>query len=162
MGQRKPDIGYLPTLPEAVDAMLALAKVTSDDIIYDLGCGDGRVVIAAAQQCGARGVGIDIDPERIREAKENALKAGVSDRVQFRQQDLFEADFSSATVVFLYLLPHLNLKLRPQLFRQLVPGTHVVSLDFDMAEWKPSGNLKINSPEECTLYYWVIPEKLPF
>lgn len=157
MGQRKPDIGYIPTEQEVVKAMLSLAKVTSSDILYDLGSGDGRVAIAAAQYWGARSVGIDIDPERIREATENALLAGVSDRVEFQQKDLFESDFSEATVVFLYLLPHLNLKLRPELFRQLKPGTRIVSLDFDMGDWKPMQTLQIKTPEEYTLYYWVIP-----
>lgn len=161
MPQRKPDIGYIPTSQEAVGAMLTLAGVTEDDILYDLGSGDGRIAIAAAQQFGTRGVGIDIDPERIREANENAQTAGVSDRVEFRQQDLFESDFSDATVVILYLLPHLNLRLRPELFRQLKPGTRVVSHDFDMGYWKPDQVMQIQMPEESTLYYWVIPEKIP-
>lgn len=161
MRQRKPDIGYIPTEPELVRAMLILASVTSSDVVYDLGSGDGRLAIAAAQQCGARGVGIDIDPDRIREANENALKAGVSDRVKFRQEDLFNSDFSEATVVFLYLLPHLNLKLRPQLFHQLKPGTRVVSHDFDMGDWKPDRTQKMILPEESTLYYWVIPKEMP-
>ena len=161
MPQRKPDIGYIPTSQEIVGAMLTLAGVTEDDILYDLGSGDGRIAIAAAQQFGTRGVGIDIDPERIREANENAQTAGVSDRVEFRQQDLFESDFSDATVVILYLLPHLNLRLRPELFRQLKPGTRVVSHDFDMGDWKPELVIQIQMPEESTLYYWVIPDKIP-
>lgn len=161
MRQGKPDIGYIPTEPELVRAMLILASVTSSDVVYDLGSGDGRLVIAASQDFGARGVGIDIDAERIREANENALKAGVSDRVKFRQEDLFNSDFSEATVVFLYLLPHLNLKLRPKLFHQLKPGTRVVSHDFDMGEWKPAQTQKIILPEESTLYYWVIPTDQP-
>jgi len=161
MPQRKPDIGYLPTSQEVVEAMFTLAKVTCDDILYDLGSGDGRIAIAAAQQFGTRAVGIDIDPERIREANENAQRSGVSDRVEFRQQDLFESDFSEATVVILYLLPHLNLKLRPELFRQLTPGARVVSHDFDMGDWKPEQVMQIQTPEESTIYYWVIPKKLP-
>jgi ribosomal protein L11 methylase PrmA len=161
MPQRKPDIGYIPTSQEIVEAMLTLAGVSEDDILYDLGSGDGRVVIAAAQQFGSRGVGIDIDPERIREANENAQTAGVSDRVQFRQQDLFESDFSEATVVILYLLPHLNLRLRPELFRQLRPGASVVSHDFDMGDWKPDHAMQIQMQEESTLYYWVIPGEIP-
>ncbi len=136
--------------------MLALAAVTADDILYDLGSGDGRIAIAAAQQ-GTRSVGIDIDPERIREANENALRASVSNRVAFRQQDLFKGDFSEATVVILYLLPHLNLRLRPELFRQLKPGTRLVSRDFDMGDWQPERQIQIQTPEECHLYYWVIP-----
>jgi cyclopropane fatty-acyl-phospholipid synthase-like methyltransferase len=161
MPQRKPDIGYIPTPPEVVEAMLTLARVTSDDILYDLGCGDGRIVIAAAQEFGTRGVGIDIDPERIREANKNARQAQVSSCVEFRQQDLFESDFSEATIVILYLLPHLNLKLRPKLFRQLKPGTRVVSHDFDMSEWKPERVMQLQTFEESTLYYWVIPEAIP-
>lgn len=163
MNHLKPDIGYIPTALELVNAMLILANVTSKDILYDLGSGDGRVAIAAAQQCGARGVGIDIDPERIRIANENAVLAGVSDRVEFRQQNLFESDFSEATVIFLYLLPHLNLKLVPQLFCQLKPGTRIVSHDFDIGNWKPDRTIQMISSEdeESTLYYWVMPEEIP-
>ncbi len=157
MPQRKPDIGYLPTSHKVVEAMLTLTGVSDNDILYDLGSGDGRIAIAAAQQFGTRSVGIDIDPERIRQANENAQRAGVSDLVEFRQQDLFESDFSEATVVILYLLPHLNLRLRPELFRQLKPGTRVVSHDFDMGDWKPDRVMQIQTKEESTLYYWVIP-----
>jgi len=160
MPQRKPDIGYIPSPPEVVAAMLTLAEVTSEDILYDLGSGDGRIAIAAAQR-GSRSVGIDIDPERIWEANENALKASVRNRVVFRQQDLFESNFGEATVVVLYLLPQLNLRLRPKLFHQLRPGTRIVSRDFDMGDWKPERRVLIQLPEECTLYYWVIPGKLP-
>ena len=159
LNNNRPDIGYLPTLPEQVEVSLKLAEVTSDDIVYDLGSGDGRVVIAAAHKCGARGVGIDIDPERIRQAQENARKAGVCDRVYFRQENLFNCDFREATVIFLYLLPHLNLKLKPELFRQLKPGTRIVSHDFDMGDWKPDRTIQILSPEESNLYYWVIPSQ---
>ncbi|MBE9126495.1 MULTISPECIES: class I SAM-dependent methyltransferase [unclassified Coleofasciculus] len=161
MTQPKPDIGFLPTSGEVVAAMLALAGVSSDDILYDLGSGDGRIAIAAAKEFGTRGVGIDIDPVRIRQAKKNAKQAGVSYRVEFRQQDLFESDFSEATVVTLYLLPHLNLKLRPKLFHQLKPGTRVVSHDFDMGDWQPEQVIEIKTFEESTLYYWVIPEEIP-
>lgn len=170
MPQRKPDIGYIPTSHEVVGAMLTLAGVTSDDILYDLGSGDGRIAIAAARQFGTRSVGIDIDPERIREANENAQTAQISDaskaglplaaRVEFRQQDLFESDFSEATVIILYLLPHLNLRLRPILFRQLRPGTRVVSHDFDMGDWKPDRVIQLQTQEESTLYYWVIPSDI--
>jgi SAM-dependent methyltransferase len=134
--------------------MLELAGTNPNDVIYDLGCGDGRFVIMAAKQFGARGVGIDIDPERIPESRENARKAGVADRVTFREQDLFETDISSATIVALYLLTELNLSLRPRLFKQLRPGTRILSHDFDMGDWKPDvvGNLG-----ESTYYYWVLP-----
>lgn len=161
MVQRKPDIGYIPTPDELVDAILALAEVSADDILYDLGSGDGRILIAAAQQKGTRGVGIDIDPDRIKEATLNAQQAGVAHCVKFLEQDLFSCDFAEATVVFVYLLPHLNLRLRKELFRQLKPGTRVVSHDFDMGDWKPERVHKIQTLEESTLYYWVIPATIP-
>jgi ribosomal protein L11 methylase PrmA len=159
MSDRKPDIGYIPTEPDIVNAALTLAGVTAQDIVYDLGSGDGRIAIAAAVQYGARAIGIDIDSERIRQANENASKAGVSHRVEFRHQDLYHSDFREATVVFLYLLPHLNLKLKPQLLAQLKSGTRIVSHDFDMGDWQPQQIQKIVAPEEATLYYWIIPEQ---
>ncbi len=154
---RKPDIGYIPTETEAIEAVLNLAEITPTDVVYDLGCGDGRIVIAAAQR-GSRGVGIDIDPQRIQEAQTNATQAGVSQRVQFQLGDLYDMDFSEATVVFLYLLPHLNLRLLPTLLRQLKPGSRIVSRDFDMGAWKPDRTLHLQTPEEPTFYYWIIPE----
>lgn len=157
--QREPDVVYVPTPQEVVDEMLALAKVTKNDFIYDLGSGDGRIPITAAQKYGARGIGIDINPERITEAKENAQKAGVSDRVKFFNQDLFTTDISKATVVTLYLLPELNVKLRPRLFKQLKPGTRVVSHAFDMGEWKP--DRVVQTQEGSTIYLWTIPKKIP-
>jgi len=152
--QRAPDVVYVPTPPEVVAAMLKLANVIKDDVVYDLGSGDGRIVITAAKEYGARGVGIDINPVRIKEAQENAQKAGVTDRVKFLQQDLFEADFHEATVVTLYLLPRLNLKLRPKLLHELKPGTRIVSHDFDMGDWKPEKTVQVGSK---TVYYWIIP-----
>lgn len=157
--EREPDVVYVPTPQAVVDEMLALAKVTKDDVIYDLGSGDGRIPITAAQKFGTKGVGIDINPERIKEANENAQKAGVTDRVKFLQQDLFKSDISEATVVTLYLLPELNVKLRPELFRQLKPGTRIVSHDFDMGEWKPDRVVK--TQEGSTIYYWVVPKEVP-
>ena len=148
------DIGYVPTPPRLVAAILALAKVTADDIVYDLGSGDGRIVIAAAEQFGARGVGIDIDPERIRQSLLTAHS--VTELVEFRQQNLFETDFREATVVILYLLPHLNLRLRSQLFDQLRPGTRIVSRDFDMGDWQPDQVVQVSAEEDATLYYWEI------
>lgn len=160
--EREPDVPYVPTPNEVVVRMLELAKVQKDDVLYDLGSGDGRIVITAAQKYGTRGTGIDINPERIREANANAQKAGVTDKVQFRQQDLFKTDLSDATVVTLYLLPDINVKLRPQLFRQLKPGTRIVSHDFDMGEWKPERVVQVQGPNrQHTLYYWVVPEKVP-
>ena len=117
--------------------MLELAQVGADDLVYDLGCGDGRVVIAAARKAGARGVGVDLDPQRIQESLENARRDGAGDRVEFRVQDLFQTDIRPATVVMLYLYPEVNLKLRPKLFRELKPGTRIVSHSHDMGEWKP-------------------------
>lgn len=155
---RSPDVIYVPTPVAVVDKMLELANVQANDLIYDLGSGDGRIVIAAAQKYGARGIGIEIDPKRIQAANENAKKAGVSDRVQFLQQDLFQTDFSNATVVTLYLLPRLNLKLRPKLLQELKPGTRVVSHAFDMGEWKPEQVVEV---EGRTIYYWVVPENPP-
>ena len=179
--ESKLDVPYLPTPKEVVAEMLELADVKGDDVLYDLGCGDGRVVIAAAQKFGTRGVGVDIDPQRIKEANENAQKAGVRDRVKFLQQDLFQTDLSEATVVMLYLLPDINLKLRPKLLQELKPGTRIVSHDFDMGEWKPQRVVQVQGPQrentlyyedgktmivrgpqrEHTLYYWVVPENVP-
>lgn len=151
---RTPDVPYVPTPQPVVDKMLELAKVGKNDVLYDLGCGDGRIVITAAKQHGARGVGIDLNPERISEAKENAKSAGVTDKVSFRQGDLFTANFSEATVVTLYLLPDVNRALRPQLWKQLKVGTRVVSHDFDMGpEWPPE---KVEKIDGKTLYYWTI------
>ncbi len=155
---RTPDVQYVPTPNNVVAQMLRLTEVTKKDVVYDLGCGDGRLVITAAKRFGARGVGIDIDPQRISESRVNARKAGVTDRVQFLQQDLFEADIREATVVTLYLLPKLNIQLRPKLLRDLRPGTRVVSHDFDMGEWQPDQTVQVKGPSrQHSVYYWVIP-----
>jgi len=152
----------VPTPEVVVNEMLSLAKVGPEDVLYDLGSGDGRIPITAAQKFGTRGVGIDINPQRIQEANENAEKAGVTEQVEFRQQDLFESDFSEATVVTLYLLPDINLKLRSQLFEQLKPGTRIVSHDFDMGDWKPEQVVEVKGPTRThTLYYWTIPDQVP-
>ena len=153
---QQPDVIYVPTPHEVVDDMLRLANVRKGDVLYDLGSGDGRIAIAAAKKFGIKAVGIDIDPERIREATENAKKAGVSNLVEFRQQDLFKADFKEATVVTLYLLPDLNVKLRPRLWEDLKPGTRIVSHQFDMGTWKPEKTLQSNGR---TVYFWTIPPK---
>ena len=165
--EREPDVYYVPTPEEVVIEMLQMAHVTQNDIVYDLGCGDGRIVITAAKVFGARGVGVDIDPVRIKESNENARKAGVTDRVKFIEQDLFKADISEATVVSLYLYPELNLRLRPKLFRELRPGTRIVSHEFDMDDWKPDNmgtvrNVKLYykpnpTVKDTNYYYWVIP-----
>jgi predicted RNA methylase len=155
---RSPDVIFVPTPQEVVDAMLKLAKVTKADVIYDLGSGDGRIPITAAKTYGARGVGIDIDPQRIKEATENLKTAGVGDRVKFLNQDLFTTDISEATVVTLYLLPSLNVKLIPKLNKELKPGTRIVSHAFDMSadgtERKPRETLNVNGR---TVYFWTIP-----
>jgi ribosomal protein L11 methylase PrmA len=153
---REPDVMYVPTPQELVEDMLRLADVKRGDVLYDLGSGDGRIPVTAAKKYGIRAVGIDIDPERIREAHANARRRGVAKLVTFRQQDLFTADFREATVVTLYLLPDLNLKLRPQLLQQLRPGTRVVSHQFDMGDWKPDKTLESNGR---TVYFWVIPAR---
>ncbi|WP_134091437.1 cyclopropane-fatty-acyl-phospholipid synthase family protein [Olivibacter sp. XZL3] len=150
------DVPYVATKPAVVEAMLQVAQVNKNDTIYDLGCGDGRIVITAAKEYGATGVGVDIDPNRIKEANKNAQKEGVSDKVQFIQQDLFEVDFSKATVVTLYLLPYVNLKLKPKLLAQLKPGTRIVSNEFDMGDWKPEKEVKVGG---STIYFWTIPEQ---
>lgn len=152
----KLDVPYVPTRQVVVDAMLDLAKVSENDVVYDLGCGDGRIVITAAKKHGATGTGVDIDPERIAEAKQNAQEAGVADKVNFVQGNLFEMDFSKASVVTLYLLPSVNLKLRPQLLEQLKPGTRIVSHAFDMDDWEPEQKINVDG---ATIYLWTVPEK---
>ena len=146
-------VPYVPTSPETVAAMLKLAGVQKNDLVIDLGCGDGRIVIAAAKEYGAHGIGVDIDPERIKEATENARKEGVANLVEFRQGDLFETDIKKATVVTLYLLPSVNMKLRPKLWRDLKPGTRVVSHTFDMEDWKPD---KVEPVGGSEIFLWVI------
>ncbi len=150
------DVPFVPTPENVVAEMLKLAGVHKGDTLYDLGCGDGRIVITAAKQYGIRGVGIDLNPERIKEARENAKKAGVANLVTFRNEDLFKADIRPATVVTLYLLPSVNLRLRPRLWSDLKPGTRVVSHDFDMGDWKPEKTVEI---EWRKLYFWTIPAK---
>jgi SAM-dependent methyltransferase len=152
--RRSPDVIFVPTPDEVVDKMLELAKVTPKDVVYDLGCGDGKIVIRAAQKYGVRAVGIDIDPKRIAEATANAKAAKVTDKVRFIEADLFEADISEATVVTLYLLTRLNEKLKPKLLKDLKPGTRVVSHAFDMGDWKPEHTAQVSS---STVYLWRIP-----
>lgn len=159
--QKEPDVPFVPTPPEVVTRMLEVANVTSKDVVYDLGSGDGRIVIAAAKKYGARGTGIDIDPQLVEKSRANAKAAGVADKVQFRQQDLFQTDLSNATVVTLYLLPEINLQLRDKLLRELKPGTRIVSHNFDMGEWKPQRVERVQTPiREHFVYYWVVPEQL--
>lgn len=174
--QKKPEVPFVPTPDEVVLEMLTIAHVAEDDILYDLGCGDGRIVITAAKKFGCRGVGIDINPERIKESRENAAKADVSGKVEFIQMDLFEANISEATVVTLYLLSKVNLELLPKLFRELSPGTRVVSHQFDMGRWEPDASSSVRTENHKNtdipylwdffaenlrdlhhVYFWVIP-----
>jgi ubiquinone/menaquinone biosynthesis C-methylase UbiE len=152
--ERELDVPYVPTRAQVVEEMLRMADVKPGDVVYDLGCGDGRIVIMAAEKFGARGVGVDIDPRRIDEARANAAKAGVEGRVEFRIGDLFEADIREATVVTLYLLPDVNLRLKPKLLRDLKPGTRIVSHDFSMGDdWRPERALRLAND---TIYFWTI------
>lgn len=150
------DVPYVPTPQEVVDEMLRIANVQKTDKLYDLGSGDGRIVITAAKRFGTRGVGVDLDPERVQDANRNARRAGVTDLVEFRQQDLFKTNLQEATVVTLYLLPEVNMRLRPKLFQELKPGTRIVSHAFDMGDWKPEKVVQVNGR---TIYFWRIPEK---
>src|SRR5438128_835985 len=149
--RRQPDVPFVPTTDEAVLAMLKLADVKKSYAVYDLGCGDGRIVIAAAKNYGARAVGVDIDPRRIQEAKENARKAGVEDLVRFEEKDLFQADIHEASVVTLFLLSSVNLKLRPKLLQDLRPGTRIVSNTFDMGDWKADKEFTVDSAGDSYL-----------
>jgi precorrin-6B methylase 2 len=153
---RSPDVIFVPTPQEVVDAMLKLAKVSANDVVYDLGSGDGRIPITAARTYGARGVGIDIDPQRIKEATENLKTSGMGDKVRFLNQDLFTTNIGEATVVTLYLLPSLNLKVLPKLNAELKPGTRVVSHAFDMGDIKPQQTQNVNGR---TIYLWTVPIK---
>jgi len=158
---RAPDVIFVPTPQVVVNEMLRMAKVSSDSMVYDLGCGDGRLVITAARQYGARGIGIDIDPQRIRESNENAASAMVTDKVKFVLGDLFQFDFHEATAVTLYLLPDLNVKLRPTLMSQLKPGTPVVSHDFDMGDWAPDESENIQAEDRAhSAFLWIVPAQV--
>jgi len=156
--ERHLDVPYVPTKYPVVDEMLRLANVQKTDLLIDLGCGDGRIVVSAAQKCGARAIGVDIDPDRIEESQENAAKAGVKDQVKFIQGDLFQAEIREASVVSLYLLTSVNLKLRPRLIRELRPGTRVVSHNFGMDEWKPDKTQDVMVDEiSHDVFLWIIP-----
>ena len=154
---RTPDVIFVPTPPEVVDAMLKMANVTAKDVVYDLGSGNGIIVVTAAEKYGARAVGIDIDPQRVKEANERVQKAGVEDKVTILNEDLFETDISAATVVTLYLLPSLNQKLIPKLNKELKPGTRIVSQSFDMGDdYPPEKTQDVNGR---SVYMWTIPMK---
>jgi len=151
---QQPDVIYVPTPHEVVEDMLRLANVGKGDVLYDLGSGDGRIPVTAAKKFGVRAVGIDIDPQRIAEANENARRNGVTDLVKFRNENLFKADFREATVVTLYLLPDLNVKLRPKLLAELKPGSRIISHQFDMGTWKPEKRIELSGR---TIYLWTVP-----
>jgi SAM-dependent methyltransferase len=155
---RRPDVGFVPTPQEAVDKMLEVANIKKGERHYDLGCGDGRIVITAARKYGARAVGVDIDPERIEEATANVKEAGVEDLVTIRHADIFQTDFSDADVVTLYLLPHLNVKLMPKL-AELKPGTRIISYEFDMEGAKPAATFDGTTDDgyPYKIYKWVVP-----
>jgi predicted O-methyltransferase YrrM len=157
---KAPEVPYVPTHESIVAEMLSMARVGPNDVLYDLGSGDGRIVITAAKKFGTRGVGYDIDPERIREANENARKAGVTDKVRFVEGDIFDANIKDATVVTLYLLPDVNMRLRPKLLADLKPGTRVVSHNYDMGDWKPekSKKMEVNGTDHF-VYFWTVPAK---
>lgn len=161
------EVPYIQTPSNVVDAMLSIANVGATDYVVDLGSGDGRIVIAAAKRYRARGLGIDYDPTLIAESRANAARAGVSDRVDFLQKDIFVADFRGATVVTMYLLPEVNLEIRPRVLFELRPGTRVVSHDWDMGDWEPDRRLVVAAPEkivglrkESTIYLWVVPARV--
>jgi len=156
VASRTPDVVYVPTPQYVVDEMLRLANVKPGDVLYDLGCGDGRIPVTAAMRHGIRAYGIDIDPERIAEANANASKYRVAHLVSFRQEDLFTTKFSDASVVTLYLLPDLNLKLRARLLAELKPGTRIVSHQFDMGDWRPDRRVEL---EGRTIYLWTVPRR---
>jgi predicted O-methyltransferase YrrM len=161
VASKTPDVPYVPTRLEIVREMLAMAEVRRGDIVCDLGSGDGRILITAAREHGAQGVGYEIDPARVREAKSNARRAGVDDRVRFILSDIFDADLRDATVVTLYLLPDVNLKLKPKLLAELRPGTRVVSHNYDMgADWPPEKTKRMTfEGTEHTVYFWRVPPR---
>jgi hypothetical protein len=157
---RTPDVPYVPTRELVVMKMLEMAKVTKNDVVYDLRSGDGRIVIAAAKKFGARGVGIEIDRKLVREARRRAREADVADRVEFVQGDIFEADIRPATVVTMYLLPDVNLRLRPRLLSDLRPGTRIVSRNYDLGDWAPQSHATVSVGSiEHQVYFWVVPPR---
>jgi len=155
---RKPDVGFVPTPPSAVERMVEMAEIRPGDLVYDLGCGDGRIVIAAAKQQKIKAVGVDIDPERVAESRENVRTAGLESLVEIRQADVFDLDLSEADVVFLYLTPRLNARLMPQL-RKLKPGARIISYEFDMGNARPVEVVreKFDQYGEQKIYKWVVP-----
>ncbi|MDO5522431.1 MAG: class I SAM-dependent methyltransferase [Bacteroidia bacterium] len=150
------DVPYVPTPMDVVEAMLDLAKVGKNDVVYDLGCGDGRMVVTAAKKYGATGIGVDLNPDRIEDANRNAREQGVTDKVKFYEGNLFDFDFSKANVLTLYLLPDVNLKLKPKILKEMKPGSRVVSHAFDMGDWEPDKQISVDGR---TVYLWTVPDK---
>ena len=159
--ESKKIVPYVPTPQEAVERMLELAQVKKGDVVYDLGSGDGRIVITAAKKYGVKAIGFEIDPERIKESRENIRKEGVGNLVEIREQDIRTVDLSPASVLTMYLLPEVNLMLRPNIWKQMKPGSRVVSHDFDMGDWKPlkTESMKDRSGWDHTLYFWRVEAK---
>ena len=153
------EVPYVPTPDPIVRTMLELARVTDRDVVYDLGCGDGRIIVRAAERCGARGVGVDIDPRRIQECKANARRAKVGDRVKFLEQSLFTVDVSEATVVALYLLPWMNAQLRPKLLAELRPGARIVAHMFPISQWPPDKSVRLVDVGRI-VHLWIVPAKV--
>jgi len=150
------DVPYVPTPQNVVDGMLELADVKKGEVVYDLGCGDGRIVITAAKKFGATGIGVDLNPERIKEANANAVEANVEDKVKFYEGNLSDFDFSKADVLTLYLLPDVNLTLKPKIQEEMKPGSRVVSHAFSMGDWEPDQEITVDGR---TVYLWIIPDK---
>jgi precorrin-6B methylase 2 len=159
LAQEEPklDVIFVPTPQEVVDRMLEMAEVKPNDFVIDLGCGDGRMVVTAAKKYGARGYGVDIHPQRIKESNENAQKAGVTDKVSFKIADLFQEDISKANVMTMYLLRDINVRLRPKILSDMKPGSRIVSHAFDMAEWEPDQRANVDGRN---IFFWYVPAKV--
>jgi SAM-dependent methyltransferase len=159
-GEVEKDVPYVPTPQPVVDKMLELAQPKEGEKIYDLGCGDGRIIVTAAKKYGVTGIGVDIDPERIKEANENAEKAGVTDKVKFIEKNLFEMDFADADILGMYLLTTVNAKLKPKILAEMKPGSRVVSHAFDMGDWKPDQTVRVKESGDRVVYFWVVPARI--
>jgi precorrin-6B methylase 2 len=160
LAQVNRDVPFVPTPQPVVEEMLRLVEPKEGEVLYDLGCGDGRIVVTAAKKYKVKGIGVDIDPERIKESKENAQKAGVSDRVKFLEKNLFEMDFSDADILCMYLLTSVNAKLKPTILADMKPGARVVSHAFDLGDWKPDKTVQVKASDNRTVYFWVVPARV--